>query len=61
MNMKWDVSSITQLVMAAVAVFTQIWATIHGGSVDPTHIAVGVGLGASAVGHAYHNSTLGGK
>jgi hypothetical protein len=59
--MKWDVSSITQLVMAAVAVFTQIWGTIHGASVDPTHVAVGVGLGASAVGHAYNNGSLNGR
>lgn len=60
--MKWDVSSITQLATAAVAIFLQIWGAIHGGSYDPTHTAVAVGLAASAAGHASHNGTMvGGK
>lgn len=58
MNMKWDVSSITQLVMAGVAVFLQIWGAIHGAPYEPAHTAIAVGLGASAVGHASTNGVV---
>lgn len=60
--MKWDISSITQLITAGLAVFFQVWGAVHGTPYDPVHTAVAVGLGASAVGHASHNGTLvGGK
>lgn len=58
--MKWDVSSITQLITAGVALFLQIWGAIQGHSVEPTHVAVGVGLAASGVGHAFHNNVVSG-
>lgn len=60
--MKWDVSSITQLITAGLAVFFQIWGAIHGQPYDPSHTVVAAGLAASAVGHAAHNHVVtGGK
>lgn len=59
--MTWDVSSITQLVAAAVALFLQVWGAIHGQSYEPTHTALGVGLAASAVAHANSNGRINGK
>lgn len=59
--MKWDVSSITQLAMAAVSIFAQAWAAIHGAGVDTTHAAVAVGLAAAGIGHASNNATINGR
>lgn len=58
--MKWDTSSITQLIAAAAAIFIQIWTAVQGHPVDLTHTAVGVGLAASSVGHAIHNNVVSG-
>ena len=58
--MKWDVSSITQLITAGLAVFFQIWGAVHGQPYDPSHTAIGVGLAASSVGHAMHNNVVSG-
>lgn len=61
MTMKWDVSSITQLAMAAVSIFMQVWGMLHGAPFDPIHGAVGVGLAASGLGHAANSGTINGK
>lgn len=58
--MKWDVSSITQLLMAAVSIFMQVWGALHGTAVDPIHGAMAVGLAASGLGHAANNSSING-
>lgn len=50
--MKWDVSSITQLITAGLAVFLQIWGAIHGQPYDASHSIIAAGLAASATGHA---------
>lgn len=58
--MKWDVSSITQLITAGLAVFFQIWGAVHGQPYEPSHTAIAVGLAASGAGHAAHNHTVSG-
>lgn len=58
--MKWDVSSITQLITAGLAVFFQIWGAVHGQAYDPTHTLVAVGLASSATGHAISSHRISG-
>ena len=58
--MKWDMSSITQLITAGLAVFFQVWGAIHGQPYEPSHTAIAAGLAASSVGHAIHNNVVGG-
>ena len=58
--MRWDISSITQLISAGVALFLQVWGAIHGAPYEPAHTAIAVGLAASGVGHAVNNDTING-
>ena len=51
-----NLAGYVQLLMAGVAAFAQIYAVLHGASLDVAHSGVTVGLAASGVAHAAHSS-----